>query len=78
MSNSIVYYLTKQYENRKKENDELFQNLMKIISNFIWQGHTLLLTGESIQVDTELAYNELKESTSNNFHPFIHFINQKT
>jgi hypothetical protein len=61
-----------------EENDELFQNLKKIKSNFIWRGHTLILTGESIQVDTELAYDELKESTSKSFHPFIKYINQKT
>jgi len=62
----------------KEENDQLFQNLMKLKSNFIWRGHTLILTGESIQADSEIAYKELKESTSNNFHPFIQFIYQKT
>jgi hypothetical protein len=51
---------------------------MKLKSHFIWRGHTLILTGESIQVETELAYDELKESTTKSFHPFVKFIIQKT
>ena len=48
----------------KEENDQLFQNLMKLNSIFIWKGHQLELTGESIQVTNELAFKELKEKTS--------------
>ena len=48
----------------KEENDQLFQNLMKLNSIFIWKGHQLELTGESINVTNELAFKELKEKTS--------------
>jgi hypothetical protein len=56
-----------------KENDELFQKLMKLKTNFNWKGHQLELTGENIKVQTELAYNELKENTTSDFHEYIVF-----
>jgi hypothetical protein len=59
----------------KKENDQLFQNLMKLKSNFIWREHILVFTGDGIQVSTENAYQELLENTTENFHKFIHLIN---
>lgn len=59
----------------KEENDQLFQNLMKLKSNFIWRDHILTFTGESIHVNTENAYQELSENTTENFHKFIHLIN---
>ena len=55
-----------------KENDELFQKLMKLKTNFNWKGHQLELTGENIKVQTELAYYELKENTTSDFHDYIH------
>jgi hypothetical protein len=61
----------------KEENDQLFQNLMKLNSIFIWKGHQLELTGESIQVSNELAFKELKENTTCDFHKFIHLTSAK-
>ena len=55
----------------KEENDQLFQNLMKLNSIFIWKGHQLELTGESIQVTNELAFKELKENTTSGFNHSI-------
>lgn len=59
----------------KEENDELFQNLMKLKSNFIWGDHIITLTGESIHVSTANAYQDLLENTTENIHNFIHLIN---
>ena len=56
-----------------KENDELFQKLMKLKTNFNWIGHQLELTGENIKVQTDLAYYELKENTTSDFHEYIVF-----
>lgn len=61
----------------KEENDQLFKNLMKLNSIFIWKGHQLELTGESIQVTNELAFKELKENTTSAFHNFIHLTSTK-
>jgi hypothetical protein len=61
----------------KEENDQLFQNLMKLNSIFIWKGHLLELTGESIHVTNELALKELKENTTSDFHNFIHLTSTK-
>jgi hypothetical protein len=61
----------------KEENDQLFQNLMKLNSIFIWKGHQLELTGESIQVSNELAFKELIENTTSDFHKFIHLTSAK-
>ena len=59
----------------KEENDELFQNLMKLKSNFIWREHILVFTGDGIQVNNENAYKELLNNTTENIHKFIHLIN---
>jgi hypothetical protein len=59
----------------KEENDQLFQNLMKLKSNFIWRDHIITLTGESVHVSSEKAFQELLENTTDNFHKFIHLIN---
>ena len=56
-----------------QENDELFQKLMKLKTTFTWRGHQLDLTWENIKVTTELAYNELKENTTTDFHKHILF-----
>ena len=61
----------------KEENDQLFQNLMKLNSIFIWKGHQLELTGESINVTNELAFKVLKENTTSDFHKFIHLTSTK-
>jgi hypothetical protein len=61
----------------KEENDQLFKNLMKLNSIFIWKGHQLELTGESIHVTNELAFKELKENTTSAFHKFIHLTSTK-
>jgi hypothetical protein len=50
---------------------------MKLNSIFIWKGHQLELTGESIHVTNELALKELKENTTRDFHNFIHLTSTK-
>ena len=59
----------------KEENDQLFQNLMKLKSNFIWRDNIITFTGEGIHVSSEKAFQELLENTTDNFHKFIHLIN---
>lgn len=59
----------------KEENDQLFQNLMKLKSNFICREHILVFTGDGNQVSNENAYKDLLDNTTENFHKFIHLIN---
>jgi len=54
-----------------QENDQLFMNLMKLNTTFIWKGYELHLNGDHIKVTSPEAWNELKKSTTEDFHKFI-------
>ena len=54
-----------------QENDQLFMNLMRLNTTFIWNGFELQLNGDHIKVNSEDALNELKKNTTKDFHEFI-------